>query len=181
MQFPQAPGQEPTIPNVQGSPPDYHAPPPIPSSGYRIRLNENSLFPTVTPPFNDADGSPVFIGSAIFPDSVHPCKIVPALDTKCMVPHGGREHHHHGPYDLLPFDPQTMEFVRTSRGEVPPGRRPVEGGYEDNGNKLYHGIATVSGVSVPGKTGPHLGGCNVSFAGGEHIIHENYDILCWRF
>lgn len=68
-----------------------------------------------------------------------------------------------------------MEFVRTSRGQIPPGRRPVEGGYEENGwhavvtkpakpnsskyftgSKLYHGIATVNGVQVPGKTGLHL-------------------------
>ncbi|KAJ3888131.1 hypothetical protein GG344DRAFT_90129 [Lentinula edodes] len=155
------------------------APPPIPSSGYRIPLAENSAFPTdLRPLFFDADGvSPVFMGSAIFPDSVHPCKIVPALDPKCMVPYGGREHHHHGRYDLLPLDSNTMEFVRTSHGQIPPGRRPVEGGYEENGSKLYHGIATVNGVQVPGKTGLHLGGCNVSFAGGEHVIHENYDIL----
>ncbi|KAJ3815136.1 hypothetical protein EV368DRAFT_71854 [Lentinula lateritia] len=166
----------------QRSSPAYNinvAPPPIPSSGYRIPLAENSAFPDdLRPLFFDADGvSPVFMGSAIFPDSVHPCKIAPALDPKCMVPYGGREHHHHGRYDLLPLDSNTMEFVRTSRGQIPPGRRPVEGGYEENGSKLYHGIATVNGVRVPGKTGLHLGGCNFSFAGGEHVIHDNYDIL----
>ncbi|KIK63144.1 hypothetical protein GYMLUDRAFT_41465 [Collybiopsis luxurians FD-317 M1] len=179
MHFPQTPIQEPAMPS---SPPNY-APPP--SSGYRIPLSKNSVFPsemqTGRPPFIDADGvSPMFIGSAIFDNSVHPCKIVPALDPKCMVPYGGTEHHHHGRYDLLPFDANTMEFVRTSHGHIPAGRRPVEGGYEDNGNKLYHAIANVGGVMVPGKTGTHLGGCNVSFAGGEHVIRENYDILCWR-
>ncbi|GAW10017.1 hypothetical protein LENED_012240 [Lentinula edodes] len=186
MEFPQAHSQEPMMAKDQRSSPAHNvnvAPPPIPSSGYRIPLAENSAFPTdLRPLFFDADGvSPVFMGSAIFPDSVHPCKIVPALDPKCMVPYGGREHHHHGRYDLLPLDSNTMEFVRTSHGQIPHGRRPVEGGYEENGSKLYHGIATVNGVQVPGKTGLHLGGCNVSFAGGEHVIHENYDILCWKF
>ncbi|KAF5377323.1 hypothetical protein D9757_008040 [Collybiopsis confluens] len=190
MRFPDTPAQTPATPDP-------------PSSGYRVPLSSNIVFPSERtagrPPFHDADGvSPVFIGSAIFDDSVHPCKIVPTLDPKCMVPYGGTEHHHYGRYDLLPFDPTTMEFVRTSHGHIPQGRRPVEGGYEDNGmahflrilfylmidtvtgNKLYHGIGDVGGVMVPGKAGTHLGGCNVSFGGKEHIIRENYDILCWR-
>ncbi|KAJ3727919.1 hypothetical protein FB446DRAFT_722668 [Lentinula raphanica] len=181
MHFPQAPGQDPRA--IPGPPAYNYQPPPVPSSGFRVPLNENSAFPAQHSPFSyDADGvSPIFIGSAIFPNSVHPCKIVPALDPKCMVPYGGREHHHRGRYDLLPFDPNTMELVRTSHGHIPSGRRPVEGGYEEDGTKLYHGIATVSGVRVPGKTAPHLGGCNVSFAGGEHIIHQDYEILCWRY
>ena len=72
--------------------------------------------------------------------------------------YGGREVEHNGRYDLLPFDPNTMEWVPTSHGQVPPGRRPVEGGYEEDGAKLYHAIAVVHGVRVPGKAGPHLVG-----------------------
>lgn len=49
-----------------------------------------------------------------------------------------------------------MEFVPTSHGRVPSGRRPVEGGYEENGTKLYHGIANFNGIRIPGKTGEHL-------------------------
>lgn len=86
MHFPQAPTP----------PQSYGAPPSVPSSGYRIPLSQNSAFPaeiqTGRPPFHDADGvSPMFFGSAIFDNSVHPCKIVPALDPKCMVPFGGSE------------------------------------------------------------------------------------------
>jgi hypothetical protein len=51
-----------------------------------------------------------------------------------------------------------MEFVQASRGRVPQGRRPIEGGYEENGAKLYHALAVVDGVRVPGKTGEHLVG-----------------------
>ncbi|KAJ3744305.1 hypothetical protein DFH05DRAFT_1173341 [Lentinula detonsa] len=180
MTFAEIPGQEHAM---QGSLPANYTPPQAPYSGYRISLNENSAFPPALHPFSyDADGvSPIFIGSAILPNSVHPCKIVPAWDPKCMFPYAGKERHHRGRYDLLPFDANTMECVRTSHGQIPAGRSPIAGGYEDNGDKLYHGIATVSGVRVPGKTGLHLGGCNVSFAGEEHIIRENYDILCWKF
>ncbi|KAI0260534.1 hypothetical protein BC834DRAFT_900301 [Gloeopeniophorella convolvens] len=73
-----------------------------------------------------------------------------------------------------------MEWVRTARGRVPPGRRPVEGGYESSGARLYHALAVVDGVRVPGKTGEHLGGCNVAFGGREHVVRDDYEILCWR-
>ncbi|KAI0065091.1 hypothetical protein BV25DRAFT_1913732 [Artomyces pyxidatus] len=172
-------------PHFNEKPPAYSAHQAIPPSGFRVPLGPGTPFPPPqqagNPPFRDADGrSPVFIGSAIFPNSVHPCKINPNLQPPCRVPYGGGEHEHHGRYDLLPFTPDTMEFVRTSHGRIPLGRRPVEGGYEDHGAKLYHAIAQVQGVMVPGKTAEHLGGCNIAFGGGEHIIRDNYEILCWR-
>ena len=49
-----------------------------------------------------------------------------------------------------------MEWVHTSYGQNPPGRRLVEGGYEADGSKLYHGMALVNGVRVPGKCAVHL-------------------------
>ena len=49
-----------------------------------------------------------------------------------------------------------MEWVQTKNGEIPPGRRPVEGGYESGGEKLYHALGNIDGVDVPGKTGTHL-------------------------
>lgn len=70
-----------------------------------------------------------------------------------------------------------MELVPTSYGNIPHGRRPVEGGYEDHGGRLYHAVGLVHGVKVPGKTGTHLGGCNISFGGAEHVITQNYEIL----
>jgi hypothetical protein len=112
----------------------------------------------------DGDGrSPVFIGSALMQYSVHPCKIAPHLapPSACRVPYGGLEHAHHGRYDLLPFVPERMEFVQTSHGRIPPTRRPVKGGFENNGAELYHAAANIDGVRVPGKTGVHLV-CNQS-------------------
>ncbi|KAF5367503.1 hypothetical protein D9758_003680 [Tetrapyrgos nigripes] len=172
-----------------------------PSSGFRVPLMTGSAFPhnqAGNPPFQDLDGSPVFIGSALFDKSVHPCKIAPNLGSVCLVAYGGGERAHDGRYDLLPFDPNTMEWVPASHGRIPDGRRPVEGGYEENGERLYHGesqecwsmrphnnttfeaVGVVSGIKVPGKTGAHLGGANVSFGGGEHAC-QNYEILCWKF
>ena len=75
----------------------------------------------------DVDGhSPVFMGSAIFEDCAHPCKIVPARPVPCLVSWGGREIQHDGPYELLPFDPNTMQWVHTSGRTIPIWNKPVE-------------------------------------------------------
>ncbi|KAI1796840.1 hypothetical protein LXA43DRAFT_859534, partial [Ganoderma leucocontextum] len=151
-----------------------------PSSGFRIPLSDNMPFPTQQagqPVTFDADGhTPVFIGSALFERAVHPCKIVPTFQPPARVAWGGGEREHRGRYDLLPFDPNAMEWVPTSHGQLPPGRRLVEGGYEENGEKLYHAMAVVQGVRVPGKTGAHLRGANVPFGGQEHCV-EKYEVL----
>lgn len=137
------------------------ASPAAPPSGFRLALDTASPFPEPRQagqaPAYDADGvSPIFIGSAILGNAVLPCKVGPHLSPPVSVAYGGGEHGHQGRYDLLPFLPETMEFVPTSHGAVPPGRRPIEGGYEDQGAKLYHAIGVVNGVRVPGKAGAHL-------------------------
>ncbi|KAI0250281.1 hypothetical protein BJV78DRAFT_1099299, partial [Lactifluus subvellereus] len=154
-----------------------------PPSVYRIPLSTpGPAFPgidkTREAPFADANGSgPVFLGSALMQYSVHPCKIAPHLAAPCRVPYGGGEFAHQGRFDLLPFVPEHMEFVPTSNGRVPPGRRPIKGGFENSGAELYHAVAVIDGIKVPGKTGTHLGGCNVAYGGKEHSVSENYEIL----
>jgi hypothetical protein len=59
-----------------------------------------------------------------------------------------------------------MEWIRTGHGHIPEGYRPVEGGYEANGARLYHAYARIDGVDVPGKTGTHL----VSYSGLRFLI-----------
>ncbi|KAI6115649.1 hypothetical protein EDD16DRAFT_1482553 [Pisolithus croceorrhizus] len=167
--------------NSRDPPPAYNDVP-EPPSGYRVALDVSSPFPgsskTMEPPCFDADGiSPVYVGSAIFDNCVHPCKIAPQLIPACRVPYGGVELEHRGRYDLLPFDPDTMIWVTTNRGRIPYGFTPIQGGYEENGTSLYHAIGVVKGVRVPGKAGMHLGGCTVAFNGVEHTITRNYDIL----
>lgn len=151
-------------PPLPPPPPYSYSPPRLgpPPSGYRFALDVSSPFPSPShakePPCHDTGGTthPVFLGSAIFNNSVHPCKICPRLDPPCRVPYGGSEVEHQGRYDLLPFDKETMVWVPTSLGRIPAHRRPVQGGYEENGARLYHAMATVRDVRVPGKTGEHL-------------------------
>jgi len=170
--------------------PPAYTPPSKPPAGERIALTFPGPFPTDQagpPPCVDADGSPVYIGSALgsnnprdpLHNAVHPCKIAPHLSPPCRVPYGGGEHGHIGRYDLLPFNQQTMEWVPTSFGRIP-NRQPIEGGVETHGAKLYHALGKVGNVWVPGKTGVHLNGCNIAFGGGEHTITDHYHILCWR-
>lgn len=187
--------------------------PQVPPSGYRVPLSSMpggppSKFPGVertrAAPFTDVDGkSRVFVGSAIMEYSVHPCKITPDKEHHCEVSYGGSEVQHNGRYDLLPFVPEHMEFVKTSHGRVPYGRRPVKGGFENDGKELYHAVAVIDGVRVPGKTGAHLvrpwhfpvavvcmwkvglmshliscqGAANVPYGGKEYVVRDDYEIL----
>ncbi|KAH9849703.1 hypothetical protein C2E23DRAFT_736520 [Lenzites betulinus] len=173
--FPGSPGHAPTSPNMPGSP--NVAPP----SGFRVPLTDAAPFPTAQagPPASvDADGrTPVYLGSALLGNAVHPCKIVPSLQPPARVAYGTRELEHRGRFDLLPFDPSAMEWVPAANGQIPPGRRPVEGGYEESGGKLFHALANVNGVRVPGKTGVHLHGANVAFGGREVVVKQDYSIL----
>ncbi len=105
----------------------------------------------------DLDGTPVYLGVALFNGGWHPCKVKPYSSCKAHVSYGGKELEHAGMCHLLPFSPAAMEWVPTSRGRVPHGRRPVEGGYEEiGGDMLYHALAMIDGVKVPGKAGLHL-------------------------
>jgi len=78
------------------------------------------------------------------------------LPQPCRVPYNGEERQHHGRYDLLPFIPSAMEWVTTSCGRVPIGRHPIEGGYDEDGSKLYHAAARIGQIIVPGKTSLHF-------------------------
>jgi len=155
----------------------------VPAQGRRFQTTTTNPFPSEDivgkPPFHDVGGDPIYIGSAIFPTSVHPCKLGPALIPPSRVPYNGEEFEHHGRYDVLPVTTD-MEWVPTKHGLVPSGRRPVDGGYEETGERLYHAVAVIEGVSVPGKTAVSLHAAHIPFGGTEHVINEGYWILCWR-
>ena len=121
----------------------------------------------------EANGAnPVFIGSAIFDDSVHPCKIIFSVHPPCHVPYGGAEVRHYGRFELLPIT-YGMEWVPTKNGEIPFERRPVEGGNESSGERLYHALGRINEVDVPGKTGEHLVSGSLAFTSIRHTFPWN--------
>jgi len=186
----------PPLPSAHGIPdphgahgiPDPHSSAKPPPAGFRIAVAPEEHFPDSSrlgpPVTKDASGDPIYIGSAIISDhSVHPCKIVPNLKPPCRVPYGGVEYEHKGKFDILPFTPDKMKWVAAEKGKIPSGKRPVEGGIEEHGAKLYHALAKVKHghdiILVPGKVGEHLGEAKVAFGGAEMSVKE-YEILCWR-
>ncbi|KAK0219057.1 hypothetical protein IW262DRAFT_1076236 [Armillaria fumosa] len=159
------------------------------SSGFRLPLQGSShaglppLYLAGQPILNRND-YPMYFGSAILDKSVHPCKIeynMQQLPSPCTVVLDNTVISHKGRYDLLQFNPDTMELVRTSEGHIPAGRRPVKGGYEEDGMPLYHGIAVYprDGHRIPGKTSPRLHGCEYCYGDDVHFATD-YEILCWK-
>lgn len=118
-------------------------------------------------------GQKLFFGSAHIgdmygPREIHPCALgrFPSgiFYHKCL--HASRN----APFTLLPFNPTTMELVVASSGRMPTNRRPVEGGYDSQGNTLYHGVvfsqlASANGgfelLAIPGEVIPARPGVQV--------------------
>jgi len=121
----------------------------------------------------------VFLGLVHLNGGLHPCKVIPQYSPPVHVSWGGAELAPSGPYILVPFDDARMHWVHSRDGNVPPGMRPVTGGYEQDGTQLFHALCLVNGVWVPGKTGHHLAGANAPFGNEEHHVSE-YQLLCWR-
>ncbi|KAL8286982.1 hypothetical protein RQP46_003988 [Phenoliferia psychrophenolica] len=129
----------------------------------------------------DLDYKPVFCGSAFMGGSVQPCKIALHLHPCVRVAYGGMEHEHHGRFDFLKIT-DDMEWVSAYDGRIPSGRRPVDGGCEENGDRLYHALIHMPdhfNFHIPAKTGEHLRGAHAPFGGKELVLHNNYKILCW--
>ncbi|KAM0787247.1 hypothetical protein ACM66B_006483 [Microbotryomycetes sp. NB124-2] len=164
----------------KGPPPAYSAPS-RPAAGLRCPCTTGHVDNVASlgqAPFVDLDGSPVYVVSALLEGgkSVHPAKYVRG---QVMVSYGGAEFSHEGRFDVLPIT-QDMEWVSTAHGRIPKGRQPVEGGFEEDGAHLFHALTNIGEVPVPGKTGTHLNGANFPWGGGEHVVQDNYSILCWR-
>ncbi|KAJ7749749.1 hypothetical protein B0H16DRAFT_870361 [Mycena metata] len=97
----------------------------------------------------DELGNPVFMGSAPFKGSIEPCRIVASPEIRVYFDHypqeevTHRETEHRGPFTLLPFVEEKMEWIVLHGGEWPKGRKPILGGCTINGNKKYHGRLTL--------------------------------------
>ncbi|KIJ37609.1 hypothetical protein M422DRAFT_259969 [Sphaerobolus stellatus SS14] len=151
-----------------------------PAAGYRYPLTAYNPFPDIKslPPTKLHDigdpSQPIYVGSVAFQNAIHPCKTVPHLDYFVRVPYGGREVEPHGRYDILPIDENWMEWVQTSHGRIPPGRRPVEDGFEETREKLFHALAKSMEIGFLARLVNTF--AKIPF-GGERIVQNDYLIL----
>lgn len=60
-----------------------------------------------------------------------------------------------------------MKWYDATAGDIPEGKVPIQGGYEESGEQLYHALTRIDGFWVPGKTGKHLRGANFPYGGRE--------------
>ncbi|KAG9128071.1 hypothetical protein FRC07_005211 [Ceratobasidium sp. 392] len=94
----------------------------------------------------------------------------------------GRERQTRGTVQILK-DTRNMRWVRTSKGAVPPGCRPVVGGHtmiEGSREVLYHCTVWWRGQRVPGYTSPRTGHAVITWDGWEWYIEDGYELLCWN-
>lgn len=53
-----------------------------------------------------------------------------------------------------------MELVHASNGQIPSGRKPVLGGFDESGNRLYHCLVfdgpAGAKCDIPGMTSPQM-------------------------
>ncbi|KAH7102992.1 hypothetical protein BKA62DRAFT_698263 [Auriculariales sp. MPI-PUGE-AT-0066] len=152
-----------------------------PQHAIPVDLRNGGRFPSLGltgPPPTSCREYPVFIGLAPYMGGLVPCKVVNSTCAK--IGHTYKEYQIDGPFFVVPLNPLMMEWVHTSHGKIPHGRRPVEAGFEHTGEALYHAVGLVDGVRVPGKAGEHLiKGAHLPYMGEERIC-PYYLILCWR-
>ena len=98
----------------------------------------------------------VYFASTHLNGSLCPCKASES-DTPMATAAWGWKEHFCESFTILRFNRDLMELVWVYGSDcVPPGRRPVIGGYEGGGETLYHAVAEWDGHLIPGKAAPHL-------------------------
>jgi len=146
-----------------------------------LRYEINSL----SFPDDSIGGAGNYVGSALIigangKPSVQPCQILRGRDPCCLVVVHGQSVEHRGKYNILPIT-DDMVWVSARDGVIPEGCVPVDGGYEETGERLYHAHHDESGRPSIGKTAPHLGGAEIPFRGyGRRVLMVySYKLLCW--
>ena len=93
----------------------------------------------------------------------------------------GEEHEHDGLVQVL-VDTRDMRWVRTSKGVIPAGCRPVVGGrgnFDGSNQELYHCAVWWHGQRVPGCTSERMGHAAITWGGSMWYFEDDYEILCW--
>ncbi|KAF8604556.1 hypothetical protein BDV93DRAFT_91127 [Ceratobasidium sp. AG-I] len=163
-----------------------------PEGGNRFVADSGSLshtFPAFSPSavqFLDKGGEAVFLCSSIHRGD-RGTMTIPGKTTmwrsevKVYFGLGGEEHEHDGVVQVL-VDTRDMRWVRTSKGVVPTGCRPVVGGhgtFDGSNRELYHCAVWWQGQRVPGCTSEWMGRAAITWGGSMWYFEDDYEILCW--
>lgn len=144
-----------------------------PGDGERVLSKEDQLLAVSTeePPCygKDADSDKkVYFASAEVNGSLVPCKASEGETPMASATWAWAEHVRDS-FTILRFDRDLLELVTAYGSDcVPSGRRPVIGGYEANGEPLYHSVAECDGHLIPGKAASHL------------VLHSLAFLFCLR-
>lgn len=119
---------------------------------------------------NDADGTEIYVGRALYQGEQIPAKVIPSKNIG-YVPWGGQEIPVHE-FEVLCNG--NVEWVQSSNGMVLPNAVP--GGVSSSGEVLYIGRGWWHGALTPGKIQPSHGSLYIPFGGMEVAVKE-YEIL----
>lgn len=163
-----------------------------PENGNRFVADSESLdhtFPAFSPSavqFLDKNGEAVFLCSSIYRGN-EGAMTIPGKTTMwrsgVIVYFGldGLEHEHDGVVQVL-TDTRDMHWVRTSKGVVPTGCRPVVGGRGTVGGfnqEMYHCAVWWQGQRIPGCTSERMGHAAITWGGSMWYFEDEYELLCW--
>ncbi|TFK44555.1 carbohydrate-binding module family 12 protein [Crucibulum laeve] len=121
-----------------------------------------------------------YICRAFFDGGVQVGKASPTLDKGAAI---GYKHEEIkiGTYEILLGDMRALRWVpakgKLSVSEL--GHRPVEGGHESDGTRLYIAKAEHKGVQYPGKASEQLDGAYIPYKETEKRVKE-YEVLCYN-
>ncbi|QRV89686.1 E3 ubiquitin-protein ligase CHFR [Ceratobasidium sp. AG-Ba] len=169
-----------------------------PENGHRTIVEEartiDVYFPAYSPSdviFRDAGNETVFMCSSVCEDEViGDVSVIPGKLTvwgargRTLVYYAmdGEECWHDGRVEILK-DVRNMRWVRTSKGVVPEGCRPVVGGHttiDGSREVLHHCAVWWCGQRVPGYASPRTGRAVITWDGHEWYIENEYELLCWN-
>jgi hypothetical protein len=131
----------------------------------------------------NTQGEPVFLCSSVIRSGDN-VSIIPGKATLWgdrMTVHygqGKKEHEHRGTIRLL-INTDNMRWVRTSKGKIPTGCRPVLGGSNAHNQELYHCVVWWKGCRVPGLTSRQMQHARITREGSVWKIADDYELLCW--
>jgi hypothetical protein len=84
------------------------------------------------------------MGSAPLKGGIEPCRIVASPKIRVYFTYCSYDEvEHRGPFTLLPFVEERMEWIVLHGGDWPKGRKPILGGCTIQGSKQYHGRLTL--------------------------------------